>query len=127
MQERGSRFWDFFWVIAPLIIGGAVGVYLAGQFPAANTDCSQVPQATNTSANFILAVVLVALLVGRVIAGSTIGPVASRAFTMAALGLTVSACGTFFVTTRTEPCPTTGVASGHEAMVRIPHAQLHVP
>jgi hypothetical protein len=127
VQERGSRFWDTFWVVGPLVVGGLVGFYLAGQFPATVADCSQVAQGTNTSANFVLAVVLVALLVGRVVAGSTIGPVAGRAFTIAAFGLVVSACGTFFITTRTEPCPSSGLASGHEAMVRVPHAQLHLP
>ena len=127
MQERGSRFWDAFWVVAPLVIGGLVGFYLAGQFPVASTDCTQTPQTVSTSANFALAIVLVALLVGRVIAGSMIGPVAARAFTMAAFGLVVSACGSFFITTRSEPCPTSGIASGYEAMVRVPHAQLHLP
>jgi hypothetical protein len=41
--------------------------------------------------------------------------------------LIVTACGSFFVTTRSEPCPSAGVASGHEAMVRVPYAQLHLP
>ena len=127
MQERGNRFWDTFWVVAPLIVGGLVGFYLAGQFPAPTGDCSQISATSSTSANFVLAVVLVALLVARVVAGSTIGPVAARVFTMAALGLVVSACGSFFVTARGEPCPTSGIASGYEAMVRVPHAQLHLP
>ena len=127
MQDRGSRFWDSFWVIAPLIIGGLIGVYFAGQFPTSTLDCSQLPAASSTSANFALAVVLVVLLVGRVVARSAIGPVAARAFTMAAFGLVVTACGSFFVTARTEPCPSAGVASGYEAMVRVPYAQLHLP
>lgn len=126
MDDKGTRFWDAFWVVTPLVIGGAIGFYLAGQFPTSTTDCSSLPAATSTSANFALAVVLFVLLVGRVVARSAIGPVAARAFTMAAFGLVVSACGSFFVTVRTEPCPTAALASSHEAMVRIPHAQLHV-
>ena len=69
---------------------------------------------------------LVVLLVGRVVAPRDIGPVAARAFTMAAFGLVVVGVRSFFVNARTEPCPPAALASGHEALVRIPHAQLHV-
>lgn len=127
MEDKGNRFWDAFWVVGPLIGGGLIGFYFAGQFPSSTLDCNQLPAASSTSANFALAVALVALLVGRVVARSAIGPVAARAFTMAAFGLVVTACGSFFITTRSEPCPPAGVASGHEAMVRVPHAQLHLP
>jgi hypothetical protein len=127
VQDKGNRFWDSFWVVAPLILGVLIGVFFAGQFPSSNLDCNQAPAASSTSANFALAVVLVVLLVARVVARSAIGPVAARAFTMAAFGLVVAACGSFFVTTRTEPCPSAGVASGYEAMVRVPYAQLHLP
>jgi hypothetical protein len=127
VEDNGSRFWDTFWVVAPLLAGGLIGFYLAGQFPSSTLDCNQLPASGSTSANFALAVALVALLVGRVVARSAIGPVAARAFTMAAFGLIVTACGSFFITARSEPCPAAGVASGHEAMVRVPYAQLHVP
>ena len=127
MNDGRNRFWDGFWVFVPLVLGALIGVYFAGQFPSPTGDCSQLPGVPSTAANFALAVVLVALLIGRLVARSTIGPVAGRAFTLAAFGLVVAACGSFFVTTRSEPCPTSGVASGHEAMVRISPAQLHLP
>ncbi len=126
VEEQRHRFWDAFWVVGPLLIGGLIGFYFAGQFPSPTGDCGQLPAVPSTTANFALAVVLVALLVARVLARSTIGPVAARAFTMAAFGLIVSACGSYFVTARSEPCPTAAVASGNEAMVRIAPAQLHL-
>jgi hypothetical protein len=126
VDDRGNRFWDRFWVVVPFVLGVLVGIYLAGQFPAPTGDCAQLVAAPSTSANFALAVVLVALLVGRVVARSVIGPVAARAFTLAAFGLIVSACGSFFVTTRAEPCPETGVGSPHDAMVRTAPSFIHL-
>jgi cytochrome bd-type quinol oxidase subunit 2 len=127
VEDKPSRFWDRFWVVAPLVLGLAVGIVIAGQFPSTPAaNCAQALTPPSTAANFALAVVLVALVVGRLVARQAIGPVAARAFTLAAFGLVVAACGTFFVTVGNKPCPPSGVASGHEAMVRIPHAQLHV-
>jgi hypothetical protein len=126
VEDKSNRFWDTFWVAVPLILGGLIGLYFAGQFPSPTSDCSQLPAAPSSSANFALAVILVGLLIGRVVARSTIGPVAARAFTVAAFGLVVTACGSFFVTTRSEPCPSAAIASNHEAMVRIAPAQLHL-
>ncbi len=125
MEDKGTRFWDAFWVVAPLVIGGLIGFYVVGQFPAPSGDCSQLPGPPSTTANYALAIVLVALLVGRVVARSTIGPVAARAFTVAAFGLVVSACGSYFVSVRSEPCPQ-AIASEHEAMVRVSPPQLHL-
>ena len=127
MEEKTSRFWDTFWVVAPLVVGAGVGIVIAIQFPSTPAaECGQALTPPSTAANFTLAVILVALVVGRLVARSAIGPVASRAFTMAAFGLVVAACGSFFVTAGNRSCPPFGLASGHEAMVRIPHAQLHL-
>jgi hypothetical protein len=126
VDQGTSRFWDAFWVVAPLVVGGLIGFFLAGQFPASTADCTALPASTSTSANFALAVVLVILLVSRVVLRSVIGPVAARAMTMAAIGLVVAACGSYFVGTRPEPCPPTAVASSHEAMVRTAPAAVHL-
>jgi hypothetical protein len=126
VEDRTSRFWDLFWVVAPLVIGLLIGFYLAGQFPSPTSDCATLPAAPSTSANYALAIVLVVLLVARVVLRRVIGPVASRAMTMAAFGLIVAACGSFFVTTRSEPCPGAALASSHEAMVRTAPTQLHI-
>jgi hypothetical protein len=126
VDQRTSRFWDAFWVVAPLVVGGLIGFFLAGQFPASTTDCTALPASTSTSANFALAVVLVILLVSRIVLRSVIGPVAARAMTMAAIGLVVAACGSYFVGTRTEPCPTAGIASTHEAVVWTAPSALHI-
>jgi hypothetical protein len=127
VPEKTSRFWDAVWVVVPLVIGGLIGFYFAGQFPASSLDCTQPTNATpSTAANFALAVVLVVLLVLRFVAKAQIGPVAGRIFTMAALGLVVAACGSYFVSARSEACPTAAIASSHEAMVRIPHAALYL-
>lgn len=126
MDDRPSRLWDLVWVALPLVVGGIIGVYLAGKFPSPTGDCGALPAAPSTAANYALAVVLVALLVARVVLRSVIGPVAARAMTMAALGLVVAACGSFFVTTRSEPCPGAALGSAHEAMVRTAPAQLHL-
>jgi hypothetical protein len=126
VEERGSRFWDAFWIVVPLILGALVGGYFAAQFPTTTADCSQPAQAPSTAPNFALAVVLVGLLIGRIVARSTVGPVAARAFTLAAFGLVVVACGSFFVTTRNEPCPATGLASANEALVWTAPAELHL-
>ena len=126
MDQGTSRFWDAFWVVAPVVVGGLIGFYLAGQFPASTADCAALPAPPSTSANYVLAVVLVVLLVSRVVLRSVIGPVAARAMTMAAIGLVVAACGTYFVSTRAEPCPTTGLASANEAMVRTAPSAVHI-
>jgi len=126
VDQGTSRFWDFFWVVVPLVVGGVLGFYLAGQFPGPTGDCSSPPAAPSTSANFVLAVVLVVVLVSRVVLRSVVGPVAARAMTMVALGLVVVACGSYFVTARSEPCPQAQLGSGNEAMVRIAPPQLHV-
>ena len=126
MEDRGSRFWDAFWVVVPLLAGAAIGLFFASQFPSNTSDCSGIPQAPSTAANYALAVVLVTLLVGRVVARATIGPVAARACTLAAFGLVVMACGSFFVTTRSAPCPTSALGSAHEALVWTAPAQLHL-
>ena len=125
MQDRPSRFWDAFWVVAPLVIGGAIGIFLASQITSYSMDCDVQPS-NLPAANYVLGVAFVVLLVGRFVARSVVGPVAARAFTIAALALLVSACGTYFATVNEVPCPPSGLASGHEAMVRTAPAQLHV-
>jgi hypothetical protein len=109
VEERGSRFWNAFWTIGPLVAGGLIGIYFAGQFVSAAPSCASQP--SSTAANFTLAVVLVALLIGRIVARGVIGPVAARAFTLAAFGLIVVACGSYFVAAPGSACapPTSAV------------------
>ena len=69
MQEKTSRFWDAFWVVAPLAIGAVVGIVIAGQFPSTPApNCGQALTPPSTAGNFALAVVFVALIVGRLAA-----------------------------------------------------------
>lgn len=129
MNEPRNRFWDAFWLVGPLLVGGFIGLLLAGQFPGGTTACAEAGANPSTSANFTLAVALAALLVGRMVARSVIGPVAARAFTVATFGLVVMACGSYFVNVGSESCPppATSLGSSHEqAVVWTSPAQLFV-
>jgi len=129
--DDGGRFWNAFWVVAPLVMGGAIGLYFAGQFPShISAECSQPPGADPTSTNFALAVVLVSLLIGRLVARAVVGPVAARAFTLAAIGLIVVACGSVVARPQPAGCAESAaaqqLASQDEALVRTAPAQLHL-
>ena len=67
MQDKGNRFWDPFWVVAPLIMGLLIGVYFAGQFPSSTSDCNSFRRILDVR-EYALAIVLVVLLVARVVA-----------------------------------------------------------
>jgi hypothetical protein len=130
--DDGGRFWNAFWVVAPLLLGGAIGLYFAAQLPTSvGSDCGTAAASAPTSTNFALAVVLVALIIGRLVARTLIGPVAARAFTLAAMALVVVACGSVVARPAATDCPQPAsvrqrLASPDEALVRTAPAQLHV-